>query len=90
MQILASIALLVIVVCWVMTLIKIFQDKEKNGVLHGVLGILFCLWAFIWGWINTGRFGNKQIMLIWTVALVVYFVAGGASMASAMSDLQAG
>ena len=66
---------IVSLVCAVMTLIKIFQDKANNGVLHGVIGIVTCgLWAFIWGWINNARFGNKKIMLIWTACIVANLV----------------
>jgi uncharacterized membrane protein YhaH (DUF805 family) len=76
-------------VCWIMVLIKIFQDKEKNGVLHGVIGILCSLWAFIWGWMNVSRFGNKNIMIIWTVATIGYFVFGGMTIFAAFSGIGA-
>lgn len=85
MEALAGIAGLGSIVCAILTLIKIFQDKEKNGVLHGILGIIFCLWAFIWGWINSGRYGNQKVMIIWTICIVIYFVAGGAAFASALN-----
>ena len=70
-------------VCWIMTLIKMFTDKEKGGVLHGVIGIICGLWAFIWGWMNAGRLNHGKIMLIWTIAfagsLLVNFVFASAA-----------
>jgi hypothetical protein len=69
MQYLAYVFGVVSLVCAVMTFIKIFTDKEKNGVLHGVIGILTCgLWAFIWGWINAGRYSHQKVMVIWSLA----------------------
>ncbi len=66
---------LVMFVCFILTLIKIFQDKEKNGVLHGIIGIVTCgIWALIWGWINSARYGNKNIMLLWTACVVVNII----------------
>lgn len=54
-------------VCWIMTLIKMFQDEEKGGVGSGIVGVICGLWAFIWGWQNHARHeGHKKIMMIWT------------------------
>ena len=64
-----------------MVLIKMFQNE---GALKGIIGLICSLYAFIWGWMNASRFGLKNIMLIWTVLIVVYFVvffaAGGTAM----------
>ena len=71
------------IVCWVMVLIKMFTNKEKGGVVQGVIGILCGLWAFIWGWMNSGIVG-KNVMLAWTACFVLNIVAQvlfGASMA---------
>lgn len=71
MLILAQIDALGSLVCFVIVVIKLFQQK---GVLHGILGILCGLYTFIWGWMEAGRLGIKNIMLIWTVLLVVGIV----------------
>jgi hypothetical protein len=62
---------IVSLVCWIMVLIQMFQ---REGVLLGILGILCSLWAFIWGWMNVEKTGQKQIMLIWTVAVIAGLV----------------
>lgn len=49
--------------CWIITLIQMFQ-REKP--LLGILGILCALWAFIWGWMNFEKTGQKKLMLIWS------------------------
>ena len=73
MTILLYAAWVVSLVCWIMTLIQMFQ---KESVLLGILGILCSLWAFIWGWMNTAKTGQKNIMLIWTIAVVVSIILG--------------
>ena len=54
-------------VCFVIVLIKLFQQK---GVLHGILGIICGLYTFIWGWIEAARLNIKNIMLIWTILII--------------------
>lgn len=69
---------LVCVVCWIIVLIKLFQE---NGVVHGILGLICWLYTFIWGWMNATRLNIKNIMLIWTllliVTIVVNYMSGG-------------
>lgn len=71
--ILAMLALIGCVICWIIVLIKIFQN---DGALKGILGILCSLFAFIWGWMNANRLGIKNIMMIWTVLLIIYLILG--------------
>lgn len=71
--ILALLALIGCVICWIIVLIKIFQN---DGALKGILGLICSLFAFIWGWIHANRLGVKNIMMIWTVLLIVYFILG--------------
>lgn len=65
---LAVVAGLASLVCWIMVLIKIFQDG-KIGL--GVLGIICPLFAFIYGWVRVSDFGMQTIMLVWSVAIAV-------------------
>jgi hypothetical protein len=52
--------------------------------LHGILGIICSLYTFIWGWIESGRLGIKNIMLAWT-ALLIGGIALGALAAPHLS-----
>ena len=64
-------------ICFIIVLIKLFQE---NGILHGILGLICGLWCFIWGWMNAGKLGIKNIMMIWTLLIIlsiVLNVAGG-------------
>jgi hypothetical protein len=71
-------------VCLVLVLIKQFQ---LGSAVHGIIGIVTCgLWTFIWGWINAGKHGIKNLMLIWTalalVGIVLQVLGIGSMMAS--------
>lgn len=61
------------IICLIMVVIKMFQDQ---GPLHGILGIICGLYAFIWGWLNADRMGIKNIMMIWTLLIIVSIVLG--------------
>jgi hypothetical protein len=68
-------------VCWIMVLIKMFQNEKP---LIGILGILCNLWAFIWGWMKATPLNLKKVMLLWTVCIVVAVIGNviyGAAMA---------
>ena len=58
-------------VCWIIVLIRMF----KESVLKGILGLICGIYAFIWGWMNANA-GLRNIMLIWTAAIVLGIVSG--------------
>ena len=74
MQALASLVGIGSLVCFVIVVIKLFQQK---GVLHGILGIICGLYTFIWGWMEAGKLGIKNIMLIWTALIIVSLALNG-------------
>jgi hypothetical protein len=59
------------VVCWILVLVQMF----KQSVGKGILGLICGLYAFIWGWMNSSL-GLKNIMLLWTAAIVLGIVGG--------------
>ena len=77
LQVLNIVVSLGSLICFIIVLVKMFQNA---GVLQGILGLICGLWCFIWGWMNAGKLGIKNIMLIWTVLIllgIVFTVAGG-------------
>ena len=58
-------------ICFIMVLIKLFQE---NGVLHGILGLICGLYTFIWGWINASRLNIKNIMMIWSLLIILSII----------------
>jgi tetratricopeptide (TPR) repeat protein len=58
-------------VLWIMVLISMFKNE---GALKGILGFLFGIYAFIWGWIKHKQFALTKVMVLWS-ALTVAAVA---------------
>ena len=58
-------------VCFILVLIKLFQ---KEGVGLGILGIICALYTFIWGWINHKIQKITNIMLIWTILIIIAMI----------------
>ena len=71
---LAWLVLAVAVICQIFVAIKIFQ---ADGAVKGIIALLCGLFGLIWGWMNADRLGVKQIMLIWTILIVVYIILAG-------------
>ena len=80
--ILMILACLGYLICWIIVLIKQFQTA---GVVHGIIGIITCgIWTFIWGWMHANELGIRNIMMIWTVIIIVWLVLRFAFGAGAM------
>ena len=58
-------------ICYIIVLIKLFQNE---GLVKGILGIICGLFTFIWGWMNADRYSIKNIMMIWTVLLIIAII----------------
>ena len=69
MQIIGMLVGLGSLVCFILVLIKQFQNA---GAVHGIIGIITCgIWTFIWGWMNATKLNIKNIMMIWTLLIIV-------------------
>ena len=72
MAILAMLIGLASLICFIMVLIKQFQNA---GIVHGIIGIITCtIWTLIWGWMNANKLNIRNLMLAWTALLVLYIV----------------
>ncbi|HWW77769.1 MAG TPA: hypothetical protein VNZ44_20360, partial [Pyrinomonadaceae bacterium] len=61
------------IVVQIIVLVKLFQEK---GLLHGILGFICGLYTFIWGWMNAGRLNIRNLMIIWTILLILLIILG--------------
>lgn len=57
--------------CWILVLVKIFQAGEIG---LGILGILCPLFTFIYGWMKSDKWSIRQIMIVWTILIVVSII----------------
>jgi hypothetical protein len=71
-------------VCLVLVVIKMYQNE---GALKAILGFICAIYGFIWGWINAGRLGLKNVMIAWTVLIIAAIVLGVMGGFSAYSGL---
>ena len=58
-------------ICYIVVLIKLFQNE---GLVKGIFGIICGLFTFIWGWMNANRYGIKNVMMIWTLLLIIAII----------------
>lgn len=69
--IIAWVALVGCLICQILVAIKVFQN---DGALKGILALLCWLFGLIWGWMNATRLNIKNIMMIWTVLIILFLI----------------
>jgi hypothetical protein len=82
MQYLIWLLALAAFVIQILVVVKMFQNA---GALHGILGIICGLYAYIWGWMNSAKLGLRNLMIIWTLLIIIILILNvvfGASMAA--------
>lgn len=82
MQYLIWLLALAAFVVQILVVVKMFQNA---GALHGILGIICGLYAYIWGWMNSSKLNIKNLMFIWTALIILIIILNfvfGASMAA--------
>jgi hypothetical protein len=76
-SILVGIAGLVSIVCFIMVVVKMFQNG-KSGLGIATILLLCCgiggLVAFIYGWMKSTEWNIRNLMLAWTVAIIIGIV----------------
>jgi hypothetical protein len=67
---------IVLSLVWLVLLIIVaIKQFQNGGVVHGIIGIFTCgIWTFIWGWVNSGKLNIRNLMLIWTLVIIVCLV----------------
>lgn len=69
---LAALAGIGSLVCWIMVLVKLFQNGQ---VAMGIVSIFCGIVAFVLGWMNATAWNIKNVMLIWTACLGIGIIA---------------
>jgi tetratricopeptide (TPR) repeat protein len=60
--------LLANLVFFIIVLIKLFK---KEGLILGIVGLLFGFVTFIWGWIKHKQLELTKVMLLWTITIIL-------------------
>jgi len=67
----AALGMLLVVGCVVLQIIVLIKLFQTEGALKGILGLICGLYTFIWGWMNATRLNIKNIMIIWTILIIL-------------------
>ena len=74
---LSGVASLGWLICFILILVKMFQNGQT---ILAIVCLVCCgfggLIAFIFGWMKSGEWGTKNIMIIWTVCWVLLIIGG--------------
>ncbi len=49
---------------------------KAKGFLHGILGLICSLYAFIWGWMVAKEQNLQKVMIAWSVLLILGVLLG--------------
>ncbi|MCC6546459.1 hypothetical protein IT570_04760 [Candidatus Sumerlaeota bacterium] len=65
----AAISSLVSFACAIYVGIQIYKEK---GIVHALIAIICCqLYGFVWGWSSWQDSRKMQVMLIWTICILI-------------------
>jgi hypothetical protein len=79
-SILSGVGGLISLVCFILVLVKMFQNG-KTGLGIACIVLFFCcgiggLVAYIYGWVGSGDWDLRNVMLAWTVGIILGIVGG--------------
>ncbi len=90
-SILAIIGGLISLVCYIMVIVKMFQHGQTGLAIACILLLCVCgigaLIAFVYGWMKSGEWNIKNVMIAWTVGIVLD-IAGNAMNPSQFTKIQ--
>ena len=72
------------IVFFIIVLVKLFKNE---GALKGILGLIFGIYAFIWGWIKHKELALTKVMVLWSVFTVASIVLAPVIVASGTMEL---
>ncbi len=72
------------IVFFFIVLVKLFKNE---GALKGILGFIFGIYAFIWGWIKHKELALTKVMVLWSVFTVASIVLAPVIVASGTVEL---
>jgi len=71
-------------VFFIIVLVKLFKNE---GILKGILGFIFGIYAFIWGWLKHKELDLTKVMVLWSVFTVASIVLVPVIVASGTVEL---
>jgi hypothetical protein len=79
-QILSAVASLGYLVCFILLIVKMFQHGQ---VVLAIVCLVCCgpgtLIGFVYGWMKSGEWGIRNMMIVWTICFILSIVGGALS-----------
>jgi hypothetical protein len=79
-----------ILVCYVMVVVQMFRHGKTGPGLMSTLGLLLCglggLFAFVYGWMKAAEWRMTNVMIAWTVLIVVNIGMSAAVLPAALEN----
>ncbi len=80
---------LISTILFIVVLIKLFKNE---GAFKGILGFIFGIYTFVWGWLKHKELKLTKIMIVWTAMMVLSIVQisvfGAAQFMALVGDVQ--
>lgn len=79
-SLLSSVASIGVLVCFILVLVKMFQNKDTAGAIISIVTLLICCIGllfninFILGWTKASRWNMKKLMYTYTAFFAVYWI----------------
>ena len=82
-NILVGVAGLVSLICFILVLVQMFQHGQ-TGLGIACIVLTFCcgiggLIAFIYGWVHSREWRLTNVMIVWTIAIIIDVAVGAAN-----------
>jgi Mg2+/citrate symporter len=74
-------------VCFVMVIMKMFQNDQTGMAIICIIGVFCCfggILTFVLGWMNSTKWGIKNVMMAWTGAFIFTLIFGGVGAATGL------
>ena len=79
-QTLSSIAGLGMLVCFILLIVKMFQRGQAVMAIVCIVLFFCCLLghfiAFIYGWVKYREWNISNLMIIWSICIVIWLIGG--------------
>jgi cobalamin biosynthesis protein CobD/CbiB len=79
-------------VCYILVVIKMFQKNATTPAIVSLVGLLACglgvLFAFVYGWTKASAWNIQNIMIAWSVCIVVSIGINVATLPAAMEQMR--
>lgn len=88
---LAGVAAIVCLVCLIMVILRMFGSGNTTLGVITIVASLCCgvgtFIALIWGWMNATKLNMKNLMIVYTIAFLVYWALSAYSLSTGAIEI---